>query len=316
MSPRPDKRPVILIVGPTGVGKTSLSIELAKQINGEIISADSRYLYRGMNIGTAKPTEQELKSVRHHMINVTEPDKTWSLPQFLEETLQLIAEIHGRGSIPVIVGGTGQYIRALTEGWRMPEFEPNTRLRSILTAWGKEIGALDLHRKLAINDAEAANFIDPTNMRRTIRALEVIFSTGKRFSELRTKEGPAHNYWIIGLTMERPKLYQLVDKRIDAMISQGLLDEVKALLSRGYDANLPAMSAIGYREMIQHIHGEIDIEYAKALMRKNTRQLIRRQANWFKQTDPSINWYEADPEIGDRIINDLLTAGIVGGSYE
>ncbi len=282
---------MILIVGPTGVGKTSLSIELAELIGGEIISADSRYLYRGMDIGTAKPTELELKSVRHHMINITEPDKTWSLSQFLEKTLQLIGNIHCRGCIPIVVGGTGQYFRALTEGWQIPEFEPNPKLRSILINWGNEIGALNLHYKLAINDAEAAKFIDPTNKRRTIRALEVIFCTGKRFSELRTKEGPAYDYWIIGLSMDRPKLYQLVDNRIDAMITQGLLDEVKELLARGYDANLPAISAIGYREIIHHIHGEIDLEHAKALMRKNTRQLIRRQANWFKQSDPSIHWY-------------------------
>ncbi len=311
--PHNDK-PVILIVGPTAVGKTSISIELAKNNNGEIVSADSRYLYRGMDIGTAKPTEQELSSVKHHMINVTDPDETWSLPQFLEKTLQLIQEIHGRGSIPIIVGGTGQYIRALTKGWRMPEFEPDQKLRKILDAWGNEIGAVDLHGKLSIIDSEAAKFIDASNMRRTIRALEVIFSTGFRFSELRRSDGPAYDYWIIGLIMERSMLYQQVDTRIDDMISQGLMDEVKDLMSRGYDANLPAMSAIGYREMIQYIKGEIELETAKALMRKNTRQLIRRQANWFKQTDPSIHWYEAGPETYNLVVNDLKAAGVIGAS--
>jgi tRNA dimethylallyltransferase len=245
-----DPQRVIVIVGPTAVGKTRLSIKLAASIQGEIISADSRYLYRGMDIGTAKPTEEELATVPHHMIDIADPDDTWSLPRYLEETLRLIDEIHARKKIPIIVGGTGQYVRALTEGWRMPEFEPNQELRRVLTDWSMVIGSMELHRKLSIIDMEAAKIIDATNVRRTIRALEVIFTAGHRFSELRRKEGPTHGYWIIGLTMERDELYKRVDARINTMFDNGLVNEVRLLLEKGYSTALPSMSAIGYREVV------------------------------------------------------------------
>jgi len=309
MSLARDPQRVIMIVGPTSVGKSRLSIKLADRIQGEIISADSRYLYRGMDIGTAKPTKEELATVPHHMIDIADPDDTWSLPRYLEETLRLIDEIQARKKIPVIVGGTGQYVRALTEGWRMPEFEPNQELRKVLTDWSMVIGPMELHKKLSIIDMEAAKIIDATNVRRTTRALEVIFTTGHRFSELRRKEGPTHGYWIIGLTMERDELYKQVDARINTMFDNGLVNEVRLLLEKGYSTSLPSMSAIGYREVVQYIRGEITLEEAKVLMRKNTRQFIRRQANWFKPSDESIHWYKMYPEPMKQILNDMRESG-------
>jgi len=310
MSETPDHKTVLVIVGPTGIGKSDLAIELAKQVNGEIISADSRYLYRGMNIGTAKPTSDQLASVNHHLVDVAEPDENWSLARFLKETQKKINEIHRRKRIPILTGGTGQYIRALTEGWRVPEFETDQKLRRVLNQWGQRIGVKGLHEKLRLLDKEAADFIDASNMRRTVRALEVIFTTGKRFSDCRRKDGPAYDFWIIGLRMEREKLYERIDARIDQMIAAGLEDEVRNLLIRGYGADLPAMSAIGYREIARFINGEIDLESAKALMRKNTRNLVRRQANWFKSSDPEIRWYEVGEQTSIQVLDDLAAAGI------
>lgn len=302
--------PVIIIVGPTAVGKTAFAISLAQRFQGEIISADSRYLYRGMDIGTAKPTAADLAKAPHHMVDIADPGDTFSLPQYLEETFALMHEIHARERIPIIVGGTGQYTRALIEGWQIPEIEPNESLRKWLQDWGDEIGALALHQKLGLLDSEAANMIDASNLRRTIRALEVVFSTGKKFSELRIKDGPAYRYHVIGLTMDRGELYQRVDERIDLMLVQGFEEEVRTLLAKGYTAEYPAMSAIGYREMIQYLQGEIDLEAAKALMRKNTRRLIRRQNNWYKATDPHIRWYDIGSDTINQVIKDLQAIGV------
>lgn len=305
-----NQRVVLLIIGPTGIGKSGLAIKLAKRINGEIISADSRYLYRGMDIGTAKPTATQLTTVPHHLIDVADPSDTWSLARFLQTTLEHIGEIHKRNRIPVITGGTGQYVRALTEGWQVPDFDADQTLRNVLTEWGQAIGGQELHQKLKVVDAAAAQFIEASNMRRTIRALEVMYATGSRFSELRQKAGPAHAYWIIGLRMEREALYKLVDERIEQMVAMGLELEVRRLLELGYGADLPAMSAIGYREMIRYINGEIDLETAKGLMRKNTRNLVRRQANWFKSNDPEIHWYDVNENTYDLVLTDLTVARI------
>src|SRR5215207_130792 len=293
--------PLILIVGPTAVGKTELAIQLAERLEGEIVSADSRLFYRGMDIGTAKPTPTEQARVPHHLIDIADPDEILSLAVFQQKAHEAIAGIHTRNKIPFLVGGTGQYIRAVTEGWNPPEVEPDERMRAELERLKEEKGIYWLHDKLKNLDSRAAENIDARNYRRTIRALEVILTTGKRFSEQRGQSESPYHLSTIGLTRPRPELYERVDRRIELMFANGLLEEVKTLLARGYSASLPTMSAIGYRECIRVIQGELNEEQAKAEIRRATRVFIRRQANWFKETDPAIKWFRVEEAMVDAI---------------
>jgi tRNA dimethylallyltransferase len=296
-----NKLPLILIVGPTAVGKTELAIQLAKRLNGEIVSADSRLFYRGMDIGTAKPTPEEQARVPHYLIDIANPDEILSLAVFQQKARETIADIHTRNKIPFLVGGTGQYMRAVTEGWNPPEVEPDERLRSELEKLKEEKGIHWLYEKLRSMDVAAAEKIDPRNYRRTIRALEVIMTTGKRFSEQRGQIESPYHLITIGLRRPRPELYERVDQRIDMMFANGFLEEVKSLLARGYSPSLPTMSAIGYRECIRVIHGEIGEEQAKAEIRRLTRVFVRRQANWFKESDPGIKWFRIQEGVIDEI---------------
>ena len=286
-----NKSTLVLIVGPTAVGKTELAIQLAERLNGEIISADSRLFYRGMDIGTAKPKREEQTRVPHHLIDIADPDEILSLAVFQQKAREAIADIHTRNKIPFLVGGTGQYIRAVTEGWNPPEVKPDERLRSELEKKKEEKGEYWLYEKLRELDPVATEKIDPRNYRRTIRALEVIMTTGRRFSEQRGQRESPYRLITIGLTRPRAELYERVDQRIDAMFANGFLDEVKNLLAKGYFPSLPTMSAIGYRECIRVIKGELSEEQAKAEIRRATRVFVRRQANWFKESDPSIKWF-------------------------
>lgn len=285
-------RPLILIVGPTAVGKTELAIQLAGQLNGEIVSADSRLFYRGMDIGTAKPSPEDRSRVPHHLIDIAAPDETLSLAQFQQKARAIIAEILARGKLPFLVGGTGQYVRAVTQSWSPPAVKPDGRLRGVLEQMMEDQGHNWLHEKLRRLDSDAAINIDARNSRRTIRALEVIFKTGRKFSEQRRQGESPYHLTSIGLTRPRPELYARVDARIEAMFVNGFLDEVQRLLSEGYSSTLPSMSAIGYRECIRVLGGEWTIEQAKVEMRRATRLFVRRQANWFKQADPSIRWFD------------------------
>lgn len=285
--------PLVVILGPTAAGKTEIAIQLAERLDGEIISADSRLFYRGMDIGTAKPTPAQLARVPHHLIDVAEPDETWSLALFQQAAREAIAGIHARGRLPFLVGGTGQYVRAVTGGWTPPATESNGRIRAFLDGLAGERGFFWLHERLALVDPAAAARIDPRNRRRTIRAWEVILLTGRRFSEQRGQAGSAYNLCQIGLTRPRAELYARVDERIEAMFAAGLCQEVSGLLARGYSRDLPSMSAIGYRECAAVLRGEISLDEAKAQMKRLTRVFVRRQANWFRQDDPSIRWFDA-----------------------
>jgi len=288
-------------VGPTAVGKTELAIQLAEQLNGEIVSADSRLFYRGMDIGTAKPTREEQMRVPHHLIDIANPDEILSLAVFQQKAREAIADIHTRNKIPFLVGGTGQYIRAVTEGWSPPQVEPDERLRLELETMKEERGEYWLHEKLRGLDPLAAEKIDARNYRRTIRALEVILTTGKRFSEQRGQSESPYHLLTIGLTRPRAELYERVDQRIDMMFANGFLDEVKDLLARGYFPSLPTMSAIGYRECIRVVNGELNEEQAKTEIRRATRIFVRRQANWFKESDPNIKWFRVKEGVVEEV---------------
>lgn len=303
------KSPIILIVGPTAVGKTELALRLAESMNGEIVSVDSRLFYRGMDIGTAKPSKEEMSRVPHHLINIVNPDETLSLGVFQDMAHQIIADIHQRGKLPFLVGGTGQYIRAVTQGWSPPEVQPDESMRNVLEKMKDERGKEWLHDKLKVLDPQAAQAIDLRNVRRTIRALEVIFTTGKRFSEQRGSGESPYHLITIGLNRPRAELYQRVDERIDKMFADGLLDEVRGLLDKGYSPTLPSMSAIGYRECVSVVQGQLTVEQAKVEMRRLTRVFVRRQANWFKETDPTIQWFDpsrADIHEIERFIRNSL----------
>jgi tRNA dimethylallyltransferase len=282
------------MVGPTAVGKTELSIQLAKHLDGEIVSADSRLFYRGMDIGTAKPSIPERQIVPHHLVDVADPDEVWSLVLFQKAARQVIADIQSRGRLPFLVGGTGQYIRAVSEGWQAPMQEPDYQMREALEKWAAEIGRYELHRRLGLLDPEVAASIDPRNLRRTVRALEVIFCTGRRFSDQRKKSTSPYSLLTVGLIRPRTELYARIDKRIDAMLEAGFADEVRNLLDNGYSGELPTLSAIGYREMIFYVKGEMTLEEAVIQMKRMTRQFVRRQTNWFKINDPQIHWFDVN----------------------
>jgi len=305
----PQSSPLVVIVGPTAVGKTLKAIQLAELMNGEIVSADSRLFYRGMDIGTAKPSASERARVPHHLIDVAEPDQTWSIVVFKQSAKEAIAEIHSRGKLPFLVGGSGQYVHSVTKGWTPPSVKPNHELRAELENLAKVYSPGWLHDKLSLLDPSAAEIIDPRNVRRTIRALEVIFTSGHRFSELKKQVPTPYNLVQIGLILSRPDLYKRIDARIDEMFERGLLLEVKALLAKGYSQDLPTMSAIGYRESLKILEGQLTEEEAKKQMRKSTRIFVRRQANWFKENDNSIKWFNADTEVDliARHIKDCLT---------
>jgi tRNA dimethylallyltransferase len=286
------KRPLVVIVGPTAVGKTEISLQLAHDLHGEIISADSRLFYRGMDIGTAKPSLAERSIVPHHLIDVTTPDKPWSLTNFQQVARDAIQDIQHRNLLPFLVGGTGQYVQAVIEAWEIPARAPDETLRNVLTRIGTGLGAKNFHHKLSLIDPNAAVLIEPNNLRRTVRAFEVMLLTGRKFSDQRRKGLTPYQLCKIGLTRPRPDLYRRIDQRIDQMIEDGLLDEVKGLLDLGYPSGSTAFSAIGYREMIRVINHEIGIDEAVLLMKRFTRQFVRRQANWFKLSDPSIRWFD------------------------
>jgi len=301
------KPPLVVIVGPTAVGKTEIAIQLAERLGGEIVSADSRLFYRGMDIGTAKPTPAERIRIPHYLIDVANPNETWSLAVFQRAAKDAIADIHRRGKLPFLVGGTGQYIHAVTHGWSPPATGPDARLRTVLEELAKSQGNDWLHQRLALLDPAAAETIDPRNLRRTVRALEVIFSTGRRFSDQRGQCESPYRLLTIGLIRPRPELYARLDTRIEAMFTLGLLDEVRGLLAQGYSPNLPTMSAIGYRECTLVLRSEMSLEDAKVRMRRLTRIFVRRQANWFKAQDAEVHWFEAGEGNLDEIEKAIRT---------
>ncbi len=286
--------PLLVLVGPTASGKTKLAIDLAQNLNGEVISADSRILYQELQIGVAKPSLSELDTVPHHLISIATLDDPWSLGQYQQTARATILDVSQRKRLPILCGGTGQYVRALLQNWQVPALEEQPRLRTAIENWGEEVGYDQLWKALGIVDAKAAQAIDPRNKRRTVRAWEVILSTGKRFSSRRGIYSSPYNTLTLGLEWPREVLYKRIDQRIDDMFDQGLLEEVGGLIAAGYGKSLKRMGIIGYSELIAYLEGEYSLEEAVRLLKRNTRIYVRRQANWFKAKDPQIVWLKAD----------------------
>ena len=302
---------IIMVIGATAVGKTDLSIKLAEKIDGEIISVDSRLFYKKMDIGTAKPSESERARIPHHLIDICKPDENWTLSKFKQAAQEIIIDIHQRGKLPICVGGTGQYVNALTQGWVIPKIEENPDLRHALNNWAEEIGKNDLFQKLKLLDPVAAEKMDPNNLRRTIRAFEVIFSTGKLFSDQRIKEALPYRVFQIGLQRNRAEIFERVEKRVDLMMENGFLQEVEELLACGYNRETRAFSAIGYPQLLAYLHEEISLNDALIEIKSQTKKFVRRQNTWFKSNDPKISWYEVDENTVDSIISDLLNLKIL-----
>ena len=287
---------VVAIVGPTAVGKTALSLSLARAFDGEVISADSRQIYRGMDIGTAKATPEEQAVAPHHLLDIADPDERLTLAQFKALADAAIRDIWARRRLPLLVGGTGLYVRAVLEGWTVPEVPPNAALRDELYARAEQEGHEALHRELAAVDPDAAEAIDARNVRRVVRALEVYQETGVPISQLQQKHPPGYRILRIGLTMSRTALYARIDARVDAMLASGLVEEVRCLLQQGYTPDLPAMSGLGYRQIAQYLAGEISLEEAVELVKRHTRRFVRQQYNWFRLNDPDIHWLDAEDD--------------------
>jgi tRNA dimethylallyltransferase len=285
-------RPVLLVVGPTAVGKSAQALTLAERLDGEIVSLDSRQMVVGLDIGTAKPTAAERARVRHHLVDVAEADAPLPLSAVLDLVDLAVADIRARGRTALLVGGTGQYVRAIREGWQVPEVPPDPSLRAELSALAAAAGPPALHARLAALDPAAAGRIDPRNVRRVVRALEVQAQLGPQSTE--RAAGPRYSLAIAGLSRPRPTLYARADARLAAMVAAGLEDEVRGLVARGLGWELPAMSSVGYREWRAYLAGRIEAEEVLRLIRHNTRVLIRKQATWMRSDDPEITWFDLE----------------------
>lgn len=299
--------PLVVIQGPTAVGKTSLAIEIARALNGEVVNADSRQVYRFMDIGTAKPAPAQQSLVAHHLIDIVNPDETLSLTEYQAAAEAAIRDIHTRKRLPLLVGGTGQYITGLIEGWRVPDVPPNATLRAELEAFAAEHGTSALHARLHDLDPVAAGEIDYRNVRRVIRALEVCLESGQPFSQQKRRLPPPYHLWQCGLTMARERLYARADQRLEGMLAQGFLEEVKALLQMGYNPSLPAMSALGYVQLATHLLGNCTLDEALVATRQATRDFIRRQYTWFRGHDTGILWFDSETTSADVLI-ELIAA--------
>ncbi|MBC2285031.1 tRNA (adenosine(37)-N6)-dimethylallyltransferase MiaA [Listeria booriae] len=297
-----DKIPVIVIVGPTAVGKTALSIDMAKQFHGEIISGDSMQVYKGLDIGTAKITSEEMAGVPHYLIDITEPSEPYDASIFKKETHRLIREIWQSGKIPFIVGGTGLYIQSVLYDYTFAEVEGDAAYREALAQKpGEEL--LEMLQKV---DPESAERLHANNPRRIIRALEVHHFSGKKFSELQSQEEQASEFapLLIGLARERELLYARIDLRVDIMMEQGLLEEARALYDTGL-RDVPAVRGIGYKELFTYFDGNMTLDDAITLLKRNSRRFAKRQLTWFRNR-MDVHWFDVDePEIESVITSEI-----------
>lgn len=308
------KGTLLVMVGPTAVGKTALAVRLGQSLNGEVVSADSRQVYRGMDIGTAKPTPEERAQTPHHLIDIRDPDEPLTLAEYQALAYKAIDWLLARGKLPMLVGGTGQYVRAVVEGWGIPRVPPQEALRAEFYAEAESSGHEALHARLRELDPAAAERIDARNVRRVVRALEVCLVAGRPISDLQRKQPPPYRIVQVGLTRPRELLYQRVDDRVDAMIEAGLVDEVRRLVEAGYGWELPAMSGLGYRQLRAVLRGEASLGEAVGEIKRETRRFIRHQSNWFSLSDPRIHWFDLEttplPDVQAAVIELLAPSSL------
>jgi len=284
---------LLVILGPTAVGKTSLSVQIAKEFSGEIISGDSMQVYQGLDIGTAKITDREKDGVPHYLIDCYSPDHPFSAAEFQELAEKKISEINKKNHLPIIVGGTGLYIKSITHKYQFPEAAGNEELRKELYLFAEQSGKEALHKRLADVDPIASKRLHVNDLKRVVRALEVYYSLGKTLSEILEEQqnSSSYNLLMLGLTMERSLLYERINQRVDIMIANGLVEEVQGLLDQGFDERYNSMQGIGYKEIIQYLRGEITLEQAIFLIKQGSRRFAKRQLSWFRQI-PDINWFD------------------------
>jgi tRNA dimethylallyltransferase len=285
--------PLIVILGPTGVGKTDLSIDLCRACRGEVISADSRQIYRGMDIGTAKATSAEQAAAPHHLLDIRAPDEVLTVAEYQHLAYATIDAIHRRRHTPFLVGGTALYIRAVVEGLRIPAVPPDPEMRARLEERLAQEGVNALFGDLATLDPRTAAQIDARNPRRVLRALEIFLLTGRSKVEMEGADPPPYRTLMVGLNRSRATLYARIDRRVDAMLAAGLVEETQRLLDQGYDARLPAMTSLGYRECIDYLAGRSDLESAARRIKTETHRYVRHQTTWFRKLS-NIEWFDLD----------------------
>ncbi len=287
--------PVLVIVGPTGSGKTATAVEAARALGGEIVTADSMQVYRGMDIGTAKPTPEEQQGIPHHLIDVVEPDADYSVAQYVADADRVIAAIHQHGQVPILSGGTGFYIHATIDRWEFPPQPADFALREELADVARREGSEALHARLRAVDPVSADRLHPNDVKRVIRALEVHALTGRPLSSFSYKPGDGHpgpyRALLYGLTLPRDILYERLKQRVHAQLAAGLLEEVTRLYAGGYGPELPAMKGITYRQLVGYLRGDYDFATAVELMVRDNRRYAKRQYTWFK-ADPRIRWLD------------------------
>ena len=305
------KNKLIVIGGPTAVGKTSISVKLAKELNAEIISADSMQIYKFMDIGSAKVTREEMHGIEHHMIDIVDPWENFSVAEYKENTERIIKDIISRGKTPIIVGGTGLYIDSIICNYTFTEVEKDEEYRTYLEALAKEKGNEYIFNKLVEVDAEAASKLHANNLKRVIRALEVYKLTGKPFSQYQIDDKDKYqipydlDYYV--LTMDRQFLYDRINKRVDIMLENGLLDEVRELMNMGCTSHMQSMKGIGYKELLYYLEGQSTFDEAIDMIKQGSRNYAKRQLTWFRK-DPRINWIDRDElQLEDEVITTMLS---------
>jgi len=303
-----DRYPLLAILGPTAVGKTELSLKIAEHINGEIISADSMQIYRKMDIGTAKASQSDRKQVKHHLIDIVDPDQDFSVADYQKRVDDLIPKIVKKGKIPILVGGTGLYIKAIIQGFLFPEMETNMELRSKLEKEAEKYGNEYVHNKLKEIDIELSNKLHPNDLRRVIRGIEVFNETGNTITYYKKKQEATpmrYNALKIGLTREREMLYKRINHRINIMIENGLINEVENLLDSGYDIGMTALQGLGYKEIVGYLNNEYSFDEAARILKRDTRHFAKRQITWFKR-DNNINWFNLSQKNTDQVFNEIV----------